>query len=76
MQSDLKNATLAMESYYAAIHSYPASIAALTASGFVSSPGVGMTITVLTATSYTITATASGGTQASFTLNSVTGQIN
>ena len=76
MHSDLKNAALAVESYYALYHSYPASIAVLTASGYVSSPGVGVTITLLTTTSYTVTALATGGTQPSFTLNSVTGVIN
>ena len=76
MHADLKNAAIAMESYYATYHSYPASIAVLTSSGFASSPGVGLTITILTATSYDITAAASGGTQASFTLSSVTGVIN
>ena len=76
MHTDLKNATLAMESYYASYHSYPASVATLTASGYISSPGVGMTISLLTPTSYTITAAAPGGTQASFTLDSVTGVIN
>jgi type IV pilus assembly protein PilA len=76
MHSDLKNAALAMESYYALYRSYPSSIAVLTASGYVSSPGVGVTMTILTPTSYTVTALASGGTQASFTLNSVTGVIN
>ena len=76
MHSDLKNAALAVESYYALYHSYPASVAVLIASGYVSSPGVGVTITLLTPTSYTVTALASGGTQPSFTLNSVTGVIN
>jgi len=76
MHSDLKNAALAMESYYATYRSYPASIAVLTASGFLSSSGVGVTVSLLTATSYTVTAAASGGTQASYTLNSVTGLIN
>jgi prepilin-type N-terminal cleavage/methylation domain-containing protein len=65
MNSDLKNAALAMESYYALYRFYPSSIAVLTASGYVSSPGVGVTITILTPTSYTVTALASGGTQAS-----------
>ncbi len=76
MHSDLKNAALAVESYYALYHSYPPSIAVLTASGYVSSPGVGVTINLLTPTSYAITAAASGGSQASFTLDSVTGSIN
>ena len=76
MHSDLKNATLAMESYYTTHYSYPPSIAVLTASGYISSPGVGISITLLTANSYSITAAASGGTQPSFTLDSVTGAIN
>jgi type IV pilus assembly protein PilA len=76
MHSDLKNAAIAMESYYPTYRSYPASTAVLTSSGFASSPGVGLTVTLLTATSYTLTAAASGGTQASFTLSSVTGVIN
>lgn len=46
MHSDLKNAALAMESYYATYHSYPASIAVLTSSGFVSSPGIGITLSL------------------------------
>ena len=76
MHSDLKNAALAAESYYALYHYYPSSVAVLTASGYVSSPGVGITITILTPTSYTVTALASGGTQPSFTLDSVTGVIH
>lgn len=76
MHSDLKNAALAAESYYALHQYYPSSVAVLTASGYVSSPGVGITITILTPTSYTVTALASGGTQPSFTLDSVTGVIN
>jgi len=76
MHSDLKNAAVAAESYYALYHYYPSSVAVLTASGYVSSPGVGITITILTPTSYTVTALASGGTQPSFTLDSVTGVIN
>ncbi|HLN85815.1 MAG TPA: type IV pilin protein [Candidatus Limnocylindrales bacterium] len=76
MHSDLKNAAIAMESYYATYHSYPASTVVLTSSGFASSPGVGLTVTLLTATSYTLTAAASGGTQPTFTLSGVTGVIN
>jgi type IV pilus assembly protein PilA len=76
MHSDLRNAAVAMESYYTDYRAYPASVAALTTSGFLASPGVGVTITLLTPTSYTVTAVANGGTQPSFTLNSVTGVIN
>jgi len=76
LHSDLKNAALAMESYYAVNHKYTNSIPALNASGFVPSVGTALTVVLPNLSSYTITATAPGGTQPSFTFDSVTGVIN
>ena len=76
MQSDLKNAALAMESYYAVNHAYTSALASLVASGFSPSSGVILTITLTSTSSYTLTAGTPGGTQASFTLDSITGLIN
>jgi prepilin-type N-terminal cleavage/methylation domain-containing protein len=76
MKSDLKNGALAMEAYYAANKVYPTSLAALTSSGFTPSTGDTLAITITSTSSFTLTAASSGGTQASYTLNSVTGSIN
>jgi len=75
MKSDLKNAAVAMESYYAKNQVYPPNIAALANVRFVPSPGVTMTLNFISTTAYTLTASAPNGTQPSFTLNSATGII-
>jgi type IV pilus assembly protein PilA len=41
MRSDLKNAAIAMESYFAEYRSYPTSVTAITAAGFRQTNGVG-----------------------------------
>jgi type IV pilus assembly protein PilA len=46
VQSDLKNAALAMESYYAEYKIYPTSIGGISSTGFRQTTGVGMVITV------------------------------
>ena len=76
MKSTLKNAAIAMESYFADKKSYPTTVAAITAAGFNSTPGVTLTINLPSFSGYTLTASAPNGTQPSFTLNSATGLIN
>jgi len=76
MRSDLKNAALAMESYFSVFRSYPNSLASLISTGFRQTKGVSLNITVVTPFVYTLTASKPNGTQASFTYSSATGQIN
>ena len=76
MKSDLKNAALAMDSYFAENKVYPTSVAAIVAAGFNQTEGVALTIAVPTPSSFTITASKPSGTQPSFTFSSVTGTIN
>jgi len=76
MKSDLKNAALAMDSYFAEKKEYPTSLAAIVSVGFNQTEGVALTIAVPTPSSFTITATKPSGTQPNFTFNSVTGTIN
>jgi type IV pilus assembly protein PilA len=76
MKSDLKNAALAMDSYFAEKKEYPTSLAAIVSVGFNQTEGVALTIAVPTPSSFTITATKPSGTQPNFTFDSVTGTIN
>lgn len=76
MKSDLKNAALAMESYFSEFRVYPDSLAKITSVGFRQTEGVSLTITVVSPSAYALTASKPGGTQASFTYSSTTGQIN
>ena len=76
MKSDLKNAALAMDSYFAEHKVYPTSVAAIVSVGFNQTQGVALTIAVPTPSSFTITATKPSGTQPNFTFDSVSGNIN
>lgn len=76
MKSDLKNAAVAMDSYFAEKQSYPTTVTTLTNAGFSPTASVTLTINVISPNSFTLTASAPNGTQPSFTFNSVTGQIN
>ena len=76
MKSDLKNAALAMDSYFAENKVYPTSVAAIVSVGFNQTDGVALTIAVPTPSSFTITATKPSGTQPNFTFDSVSGNIN
>lgn len=76
MKSDLKNAAIAMESYFAELQAYPTTVAALSGVGFTPSVGTTIFINVTSGTTFTLTAAAPNGTQPSFTLNSATGLIN
>lgn len=75
MKSDLRNAAVAIEGYYTKRSVYPASIAEIAGFGFRSSDGVNLSLVILSQNAYTLTAAKPGGTQASFTYQSVTGSI-
>jgi len=76
MRSDLRNAAMAMESYYGEFLAYPSSNAALLLTGYRSTSGVTLTITVTTPSTYTLNAARASGSQPSFTFDSSTGLIN
>jgi type IV pilus assembly protein PilA len=76
MKTDLKNAAVAMESYYAEYKVYPASVAGITGVGFRQTSGVALVITVTSPSTFTLTASTPNGSQPSFTYTSSTGAIN
>jgi len=76
MKSDLRNASVAIESYYAKQSFLPASLAETSGYGFHPSDGVTVSLTVLSSTAYTLSATKAGGTQPSFTYDSTSGSIH
>ena len=76
MKADLKNAALAMESYFAQNKIYPASLAGIAAVGFTQTPGVALSIDLTSPSAFRITAAKPSGTQPSFTFDSTTGNIN
>jgi len=76
MRSDLRNAAMAMESYYGEFLGYPSSEAALLLIGYRKTSGVALTINVTTPSTYTLTAAKPSGSQPSFTFDSSTGMIN
>lgn len=76
MKSDLRNAAVAVESYFTKRSVYPASISEVDGFGFQPTSGVTLTLNVVSQSSYTITAAKPGGTQASYTFTSSTGLIN
>ena len=76
IKSDLKNAAVAMESYYAEYKSYPTLVADIVAVGFRQTEGVALEITLVSPSSFTLTASKPNGSQPSFTYSSVSGEIN
>lgn len=76
MRSDLKNAALAMESYYGEFLSYPTTESAILMVGYRKTSGVTLAISVPTPSTFTLTAARDHGSQASFTFDSSTGLIN
>src|SRR5437660_9007180 len=76
MRSDLKNAALAMESYYGEFLDYPASVSAIQLVGYRRTNGVTLTINVTSPNTLTLTAAMPNGTQPSYTFDSTTGLIN
>lgn len=76
MKSDVKNVAIAMEAYYSERHVYPPTPADLVNFGFQNTQGVTLVINVTTPTTFTVTGSKPGGTQPSFTYDSVTGQTS
>jgi len=76
MKSDIRNAAVAIESYYAKRMVYPASIAEIAGFGFQPTPGVTLTLTNLSQDSYSLTAATPGGTQANFIYDSASGSMH
>lgn len=76
LKSDLRNAAVAIESYYAKKNVLPASIAETAGYGFQSTAGVTLSLLLVSPTAYQLTASKSGGSQPSFTYDSVTGVIH
>ncbi|HXV47937.1 MAG TPA: type IV pilin protein [Candidatus Binatia bacterium] len=76
MRSDLKNAAMAMESYYGEFLEYPNTNAAILLVGYRNTSGVTLTINITSPSSFTLTAARQHGSQASFTYDSTTGLIN
>src|SRR6476620_7398883 len=66
MKSDLRNASVAIEAYYAKQSVLPASLAEIAGYGFQPSGGVTVSLVIVSTTSYTINAATPGGTQPSF----------
>jgi type IV pilus assembly protein PilA len=76
MKSDLKNAAMAMESYFAEFKIYPAAVVSISSVGFRQTNGVGLAISVTSPTSFTLTVSAPNGSKPTFTYDSNTGLIN
>jgi prepilin-type N-terminal cleavage/methylation domain-containing protein len=76
MRSDLKNAAMAMESYYGEFLEYPNTNAAILLVGYRNTSGVTLTINVTSPSSFTLTAARQHGSQPSFSYDSTTGLIN
>jgi type IV pilus assembly protein PilA len=76
MRADLKNAALAMESYYGEFLVYPTTEAAILLVGYRKTSGVTLAISVPTPSTFTLTASRPSGSQPSFTFDSSTGLIN
>ena len=76
MKNDLKNAAMAMESYFAEFKIYPASVGSISTAGYRQTNGIALVISVTSPSSFTLTASAPNGSQPSFTYNSNTGTIN
>ena len=76
MRSDLKNAALAMESYYSEFLSYPTTESAILLVGYRKTHGMSLSINVTSPATFTLTASRPEGSQPSFTFDSTTGLIN
>ena len=76
MRSDLRNAAMAMESYYGEFLAYPSTDTALLLIGYRKTNQVTLTIALTTPSTYTLTAARPAGSKPSFTFDSSTGLIN
>jgi type IV pilus assembly protein PilA len=75
MRSDLKNAAMAMESYYGEFLSYPSTQASILLVGYRRTAGVTLTINVTTPSTFTLNASRPSGSQPNFIFDSSTGLI-
>ena len=75
LKSDLRNAAVAIEAYYAKKNVLPASVAETEGFGFQSTAGVSLSLLVTSPSAYQVTASKSGGSRPSFTYDSTTGVI-
>lgn len=73
MKSDVKNAAMAMESYYGVKYLYPTTPGEIVPFGFRQTQGVSLVINLITPTTYTVVASKPAGTQPSFTYDSISG---
>jgi len=76
MRSDLKNAAMAMESYYGEFLSYPSTETSILLVGYRKTGGVTLTINVTSPSSFTLNAARPHGSQPSYTFDNSTGLIN
>lgn len=76
LKSDLRNASVAIEAYFAKQSVLPASLTEIAGYGFHPSAGATVSLVILSSTTYTLNAAKPGGTQPSFTYDSVTGSIH
>lgn len=76
MRSDLKNAAMAMESYFGEFLSYPTAVPAILSVGYRNTSGVTLNIAVTSASTFTLNAARPHGSQPSYTFDSSTGLIN
>jgi prepilin-type N-terminal cleavage/methylation domain-containing protein len=76
MKSDVKNAAMAMESYYGVKYVYPTTPAEIAPFGFQQTQGDNLVINLITPTAYTVVGSKPAGTKPSFTYDSTTGQTN
>jgi type IV pilus assembly protein PilA len=76
MRSDLKNAALAMESYYGEFLSYPSMEVSILQVGYRKTSGVTLTINVTSPSTFTLNASRPNGSQPNFIFDSSTGLIN
>ena len=76
MRTELRNAAMAMESYYGEFLEYPTSLSAILLVGYRNTASVTLTINITSPSSYTLTAARPAGSQPSFSFDSTTGLIN
>ena len=76
MKSDVKNAAMAMESYYGVKYIYPATPVEIEPFGYRQTEGVNLVINLMTPTTYNVVASKPAGTKPSFTYDSISGQTN
>jgi type IV pilus assembly protein PilA len=76
MRSDLRNAAMAMESYYGEFQTYPSTDTGLLLLGFRKSNMVTLTISVTTPSTYILTAARPSGSKPTFSFDSSTGLVN